>query len=95
MFPKFMMNWNNRNTVLDISKEMIVTFMQMEYKGFSCFDYDKIVNLMEQKLKTYTGKFERRYLEVLSENLDFVQKYNQIVEPLFSNSRWGKKTEKK
>lgn len=64
-------------------KEMIVTFMQMEYKGFSCFDYDKIVNLMEQKLKTYTGKFERRYLEVLSENLDFVQKYNQIVEPLF------------
>lgn len=63
-------------------KDMIVTFMQMEYIGFNCFDYGKIVNLMEQKLKTYTGKFERRYLEVLSENPDFIQKYNQIVEPL-------------
>lgn len=63
-------------------KDMIVTFIQMEYKGFECFDYDKIVNFMEQKLKTYTGKFERRYLEVLSENPDFIQKYNQIVERL-------------
>ena len=63
-------------------KDMIVTFMQMEYKGFNCFDYGKIVNYMGQKLKTYTGKLERRYLEVLSENPDFIQKYNQIVEPL-------------
>ena len=64
-------------------KDMIVTFMQMEYKGFNCFDYSEIVELMEQKLKLYTGEFERRYLEVLSENPDFIQKYNQIVEPLF------------
>lgn len=64
-------------------KDMIVTFMQMEYKGFNCFDYSEIVELMEQKLKSYAGEFERRYLEVLSENPDFIQKYNQIVEPLF------------
>lgn len=64
-------------------KNMIVTFLQMEYNGFNCFDYDKIISLMGQKLKTYTEKFEHRYLEVLSEDLDFIQKYNQIVEPLF------------
>lgn len=44
---------------------MIVTFMQIENIGFNCFDYDKIVNLMAQKLETYTEKFEHRYLEVL------------------------------
>lgn len=64
-------------------KDMIVTFMQMEYNGFNCFDYDKIVNLMGQKLKTCTEKIERRCLEVLSEDVDFIQRYNQIVEPLF------------
>lgn len=64
-------------------KDIIVTFMQMEYKGFNCFNYDEIVKSMEQKLKTYTEKFERRYLEVLSENPNFIQKYNQIVKPLF------------
>ena len=62
---------------------MIVTFMQIENIGFNCFDYDKIVNLMAQKLETYTEKFEHRYLEVLSDSPDFIQKYNQIVEPLF------------
>ena len=64
-------------------KDMIVTFMQIENIGFNCFDYDKIVNLMAQKLETYTEKFEHRYLEVLSDSPDFIQKYNQIVEPLF------------
>lgn len=64
-------------------KDMIVTFIQMEYKGFNCFDYDKIIDLMGNKLESYTEKFERRYLEVLSENPDFIQKYNQIVKPLF------------
>lgn len=65
-------------------KDMIVTFMQMEYKGFNCFNYGEIIKSMEQKLKTYTEKFERRYLEVLSENPDFIQKYNQIVKPLLN-----------
>lgn len=64
-------------------KDMIVTFMQIENIGFNCFDYDKIVNLMAQKLETYTEKFEHRYLEVLSDSPDFIQKYNQIVGPLF------------
>ena len=64
-------------------KDMIVTFLQMEYNGFKCFDYNRIVNLMGQKLETYTEKFERRYLEVLSEDTEFIQKYNQIVKPLF------------
>lgn len=64
-------------------KDMIVTFLQMEYNGFNCFDYNKIINLMGKKLETYTEKFERRYLEILSEDTDFIQKYNQIVKPLF------------
>ena len=63
-------------------KDMIVTFMQIENIGFNCFDYDKIVNLMAQKLETYTEKFEHRYLEVLSDSSDFIQKYNQIVETI-------------
>lgn len=64
-------------------KDMIVTFLQMEYNGFNCFDYNKIINSMGKKLETYTEKFERRYLEILSEDTDFIQKYNQIVKPLF------------
>lgn len=65
-------------------KDMIVTFLQMEYNGFNCFNYDEIINSMAKKLETYTEKFERRYLEVLSEDTDFVQKYNKIVKPLFA-----------
>ena len=49
----------------------------MEYNGFNCFNYDEIINSMAKKLETYTEKFERRYLEVLSEDTDFVQKYNK------------------
>lgn len=65
-------------------KDMIVTFLQMEYNGFNCFNYDEIINSMAKKLEIYTEKFERRYLEVLSEDTDFVQKYNKIVKPLFA-----------
>ena len=65
-------------------KDMIVTFLQMEYNGFNCFNYDEIINSMAKKLETYTEKFECRYLEVLSEDTDFVQKYNKIVKPLFA-----------
>lgn len=64
-------------------KEIIVTFMQMEYKGLDCFDYNKVIDFMKQKLTIFTGDFERRYLEILSDDVDFIGKYNEIVKPLF------------
>lgn len=76
-------------------KDIIVTLMQMEYQGISCFDYKDFVELMEQKLKVYTEEFEPRYLEILSDNAEFVEKYNQIVKPLFEILENKEKGEKK
>lgn len=76
-------------------KEIIVTLMQMEYQGISCFDYRDFVESMEQKLKVYTEAFELRYLEVLSDNAEFVEKYNEIVKPLFEILENKEKGEKK
>ena len=69
--------------------------MQMEYQGISCFDYRDFVEPMEQKLKVYTEAFELRYLEVLSDNAEFVEKYNEIVKPLFEILENKEKGEKK
>ena len=76
-------------------KDIIVTLMQMEYQGISCFDYKDFVELMEQKLKVYTEEFEPCYLEILSDNAEFVEKYNQIVKPLFEILENKEKGEKK
>lgn len=64
-------------------KDIIVTFLQLENNGFKCIDYNKIIEPMKLKLSTYTEEFERRYLEVLSDSHDFVEKYNQTAAPLF------------
>lgn len=64
-------------------KDMIVTLMQMEYQNFKCFEYKDFVDLMAKKIQTYDGEFERRNLEVLSDDEEFVKKYVGIVQPLF------------
>ncbi len=64
-------------------KDMIITLMQMEYQGFRCFEYRQFVDLMIQKIQNYKEDFNQRYLEVLSDDKDFISKYNEIVKPLF------------
>lgn len=64
-------------------KDIIITFMQMNSKGFDFGGYNEIINLMSKKLLNCQDNFERRHLEVFSDNEYFIKKYNEIVKPLF------------
>ena len=64
-------------------KDIIVTLMQMNYEKIKNVTYKDFISLMAEKLKLYEGDFEREHLEVLSGDVNFVKKYNEIAEPLF------------
>ena len=63
-------------------KEMIVTLMQLDHHGFECIDYNKYVELMIRKLEKYEGTLRRDNFEVLSDNGEFIEKYNNIAKKL-------------
>lgn len=64
-------------------KEIIVSLMQMEYNGFDKLDYERYISFMKEILDDYSEPLEKRYIEILSDNSDFVNKYNEIMKPLF------------
>ena len=77
-------------------KEMIVTLMQLDHHGFECIDYNKYVELMIRKLEKYEGTLRRDNFEVLSDNGEFIEKYNNIAKKLLEfidNKEQGEKKE--
>lgn len=77
-------------------KEMIVTLMQLEYHGFEHIEYCEYVERMVKKLETYAGILRRENFEALSDNKEFIEKYNKIAKKLFDfidNKEQGEKKE--
>lgn len=64
-------------------KDIIVRLMQMKYNGFDEIEYSEYVFLMREALIEWGENFERRRIEVLSDDEDFVKSYNEIMQPLF------------
>ncbi|WP_346880583.1 P-loop NTPase fold protein [Clostridium sp. UBA3061] len=65
-------------------KDMIVRFIQIKYAEFDEMKYDEHISLMKSNLEEYTDTFEKRYLEILSSDSEFLNKYNDLVKPLFN-----------
>lgn len=64
-------------------KSIIVTLMQLQANGFKDFEYVDYIQSMKAILEDYDGSFEKRKLEVLSNDKKFIKDYNEIVKPLF------------
>lgn len=64
-------------------KDMIVMLMQMKYNKLGGIEYEYYIPLMKSKLENYDATFERQYLEILSDEPDFLQRYNTLAQPLF------------
>lgn len=64
-------------------KDMIVTLMQMKSIDIDWFIYEDYIPLMRDKLENSNDNFEKRYIEILSDNDDFIQRYNKLAKPLF------------
>ena len=57
--------------------------MQMKNNGFEEIEFSDYVSLMQEILLEWGETFERRRMEVLSDDVDFVKSYNEITKPLF------------
>ncbi|NFN03477.1 hypothetical protein FDB50_01650 [Clostridium botulinum] len=75
-------------------KHIIITLMQLEYNGFKKIDYNKYISEMKIYLEEMEGDFNKRYLEALSDDKEFLDKYNSIISPL-TNILQTKKEEQK
>ncbi len=79
-------------------KDMIILLMQLQHANFSPFDYPKtfetFISFMKQRLEENDDEFKIDYFEVLSDNSEFIQKYNLITKPLFDVLRKKEREEK-
>lgn len=65
-------------------KDIIITFIQMKYAEFNDIKYDEYISLMKNNLEEYADTFEKRYLEILSDDSEFLSKYNDLAQPLLN-----------
>lgn len=64
-------------------KDIIVMLMQMKHNGFDEIELDEYISSMRESLIEWGETFERKNIEVLSDDVKFVKDYNEIIQPLF------------
>lgn len=63
-------------------KSIIITLMQLEYNGFEMIDYDKYISEMKMYFEEMEEVFNKEYLEAFSDDKEFLDRYNNIINPL-------------
>ena len=64
-------------------KDIIVTLIQMKNNNVYGIRYEDYIPLMRDRLESNNDNFERRYLDIMTDDQEFFKKYNELVQPLF------------
>lgn len=79
-------------------KDMIILVMQLQYAKFPHINYtdtfESFTKFMVQRLEQCDENFKTEHLEVLSDDFEFIQKYNLVAQPLLDVLRKKDREEK-
>lgn len=75
-------------------KDIIIILMQLERLGFENIDFNNYVTHMKQRLEENDDASKIEILQLLSDDKEFIQQYNQIVQTLFIVLEAKERTEK-
>lgn len=75
-------------------KEIIIRLMQMKNNGFDEIEYTEYVSLMHSVLIDWKEPIDKRRIEVLSDDKDFVNSYKEIMKMIFDTLDNKERSEK-